>query len=115
MNLFTYGSLMDRRTIARVVGRTLPEAIPAVLRGYRKYETTLNYPVILPDSAAECQGLVYYSILAGDWERLDTYENANSTPPAYHRKLVTVEGKHGRISAFVYIGNLNFFRTRLIK
>lgn len=113
MNLFAYGTLMDRRVIAKVIGRTLPYAVSATLRGYKKWETTLNYPLVLPDTSAECTGVVYYSLSAADWTRLDAYENVNSQPPAYYRKLVTVEGTHGSISAYVYIGNLNFFRTRI--
>ena len=115
MNLFAYGSLADRRAIAKVIGRTLPNAISATLRGYQKHETTLGYPIILPEQSAECKGVVYYSLTPSDWERLDIYENLHNQPPAYTRKLVTVEGTHGRISAYVYVGNLNFFRTRIKK
>jgi gamma-glutamylcyclotransferase (GGCT)/AIG2-like uncharacterized protein YtfP len=113
LNLFAYGTLMDRRVISRIIGRLVPDPVPATLHGFRKWETTLGYPVILPDANASCTGVVFYSLTQADWARLDAYENATGNPPAYTRKLVTVQGAHGRISAYVYIGNLNYFRTRL--
>jgi gamma-glutamylcyclotransferase (GGCT)/AIG2-like uncharacterized protein YtfP len=113
VNLFVYGTLIDRRAIFRITGRSLPQAVPATLYGYHKWETALGYPVVLPEAGASCSGFVYYSLSSADWERLDAYENIKGNPPSYFRKLVTVQGAHGSISAFTYIGNLNFFRTRL--
>jgi gamma-glutamylcyclotransferase (GGCT)/AIG2-like uncharacterized protein YtfP len=104
---------MDKRIMTRVCGRTLPGAVPATLFGYRKWETTLGYPIVLPAAGFSCPGAVYYSLTAGDWKRLDEYEDVSGSPPAYFRKLVTVNGANGSISAYVYIGNLNHFRTRL--
>jgi len=113
VNLFAYGTLADRRVIAKVLGRSLPQGVQATLRGYRRLETTLTYPIVLPEAGALCKGVVYFSLTDADWERLDIYENIRSTPPAYFRRLVTVEGTHGNMSAYVYIGNLNFFRARI--
>lgn len=115
MNLFAYGTLMDPRAIAKVIGRTLPNPIPARLQGYRKWETTLGYPVVLPESVSVTEGMLFFSLTESDWKRLDIYENVTKQPPSYFRRLVTVGGTHGNVSAYVYIGNLNFFRTRLIK
>lgn len=113
MNLFAYGTLMDRRVITRVVGRTLPNAVPATLRGYTKWETTLGYDIILPEPGGEVKGLVYFSLSPADWERLDIYENLHSHPPAYIRRMATAEGTHGNITVQAYVGNLNFFRARI--
>lgn len=113
MKLFVYGTLMDRRVMTRVIGRPLPPASPAVLYGFRKWETTLGYPAVLPDPGRSCPGVVYSSLSVEDFKRLDAYENVGGNPPAYFRKLVSVQGAHGRISAYVYIGNLVFFRARL--
>jgi len=99
--------------MAKVTGRTLAAGVTAKLQGYRKIETSLGYPIILPESGATCEGVVYFGILHTDWEKLDRYENVFDHPPAYTRRLVSVQGSHGTISAFVYVGNLNFFRTRL--
>lgn len=113
MNLFAYGTLMDKRVMFKVIGRSLPAAVPATLHGYRKYETTLGYPIILPEAGASTSGLVFFSLTTADWKRLDEYEVVNGSPPAYFRRLVTVQGAHGSISANTYVGNLHFFRTRL--
>ncbi|HYG60841.1 MAG TPA: gamma-glutamylcyclotransferase family protein [Symbiobacteriaceae bacterium] len=113
MNLFAYGTLMDRRIMFKVIGRTLPTAVPATLHGFRKYETTLGYPVILPEAGATTSGLVFFSLTTADWKRLDDYEGVYGSPPAYFRRLMTVQGAHGSISCNVYVGNLNHFRTRL--
>lgn len=115
MNLFAYGSLTERRTFSKVIGRIPPNPVPATLHGYRMYETTIGYPIVLPEAGAAVTGLVYYSLTQADWKRLDEYENLNDQPPAHHRKLVTLEGAHGRINAHVYVGNLHFFRTRIKK
>jgi len=113
VNLFAYGTLMDRRIIARVTGRTLPAGVPSTLYGFRKLETTLGYPIVLPEAGCTCTGLVYYSLTDSDWKKLDQYEQVNTSPPAYYRRLMTVQGAHGSISAYVYVGNLNYFRTRI--
>jgi len=113
VNLFAYGTLMDRRTIARITGRSLPAGVPAVLHGYRKLETSLGYPIVLPEAGATTQGVVYFGLGYSDWEKLDRYENLYDSPPAYIRRLVQVQGSHGTINAFVYVGNLQFFRTRI--
>lgn len=113
VNLFAYGTLTDRRVMFKVTGRTVPTGVPATLHGFRKYETTLGYPIVLPEAGATCEGLVFFSLTQSDWEKLDRYENVFDNPPAYTRRLVKAQGAHGTISAFVYVGNLNFFRTRL--
>lgn len=113
MNLFAYGTLLDKRIMFKVIGRSLRSPVPAHLPGYRKWETTVGYPVVLPESGASTAGFVFYSLTEADWKRLDEYEDVRGNPPQYSRKLVTVQGAHGSISAYVYIGNLNFFRTRL--
>lgn len=113
VNLFAYGTLMDKRIMFRVIGRTPPSPVPATLHGYRKFETTLGYPIILPEAGASTSGLVFFSLTIADWKRLDEYEVVNGSPPAYFRRLVTVQGAHGSISANAYIGNLNHFRTRI--
>jgi gamma-glutamylcyclotransferase (GGCT)/AIG2-like uncharacterized protein YtfP len=113
LNLFAYGTLMDRRILTRVLGRTPPTGVPATLVGYRKWETTLGYPIILPETGSICQGLVFFNLTPQDWARLDEYEKATSAPPAYFRRLATAQGAHGSISVQVYVGNLNYFRARL--
>lgn len=113
MNLFAYGTLLDKRIMFRVIGRSLPTPVPATLPGYRKWETTLGYPVVLPETGASCSGFIFFSLTPHDWKRLDEYEGVNGNPPAYFRRMLTVQGAHGSITAQVYVGNLNYFRTRL--
>lgn len=114
MNLFAYGTLLDRKVITRILGRNLPQAVPATLHGYRRYETRAGYPIILPEAGACCEGAVFFSLTPTDWERLDIYEDTKSNPPAYFRRMVTARGTHGSISAQTYIGNLKHSRTRII-
>lgn len=113
MHLFAYGTLTDRRILTRVLGRTPPTGVNATLYGYKRWETTLGYPIILPESGGICEGMVFYNLNQQDWERLDAYEQATAEPPAYFRRLVTAQGASGRISVQVYVGNLNYFRARL--
>jgi gamma-glutamylcyclotransferase (GGCT)/AIG2-like uncharacterized protein YtfP len=113
VNLFAYGTLVEKRAMGRITGRTLRAGLEGTIHGYRKWETTLGYPIVLPDAHESCTGVVYYNLTAADWERLDTYEQIHKSPPVYTRKLVTVQAAHGLISAQLYVGNLNYFRARL--
>lgn len=115
MNLFAYGTLMDHRTIARVAGRRFPTATPAILHGYRKYNTQFGYPVIFPDENGSVPGVVFGSVTPADWRLLDAYEEADAFPPHYVRRLVTARGQYGTIRAYVYIGNQLYFSSRTLR
>lgn len=115
VNLFAYGTLMDPRIIARVTGRNFPRPTPAVLSGYKKYETTQGYPVIFSEAGQTVSGVVYYSVTDDDWKRLDRFEDTDSNPPHYFRRLVTAIGAHGTIRAYIYVGNQMYFGNRLLR
>ncbi|EKP93887.1 gamma-glutamylcyclotransferase family protein [Thermaerobacter subterraneus] len=104
MKLFAYGTLRRRGRIEALVGRRLDEPVPAVLEGYRLYDTGRGYPVILPEPGHRVQGVVW-TIDEADLGYLDHYEGADEDPPYYYRRLVQVQVAGRPVEAVVYVGN----------
>lgn len=107
--LFTYGTLMRRRRLEALCGCRLDEPVPAVLRGYAKFDTGLGYPVILPQAGACVEGLLY-RVPAEALPYIDHYEGADEDPPHYTRETVTVEVEGEPVTAQVYVGNPAVYR-----
>ncbi|WPD20091.1 gamma-glutamylcyclotransferase family protein [Thermaerobacter composti] len=112
MKLFAYGTLRRRGRIEALVGRRLQPPMPAVLEGYRLYDTGRGYPVILPAPGHRVHG-VLWTIQGSDLGHLDHYEGADEDPPYYFRRTVTVQTAEGPVDAAVYVGNPAVF-DRLI-
>ena len=112
MKLFAYGTLRRRGRIEALVGRRLPDPVPAVLEGYRLYDTGRGYPVILPEPGHRVQG-VLWTIDEADLGYLDHYEGADEDPPYYFRRTVPVQVAGETVDAVVYVGNPAVF-DRLI-
>lgn len=107
--LFTYGTLMRRRRLEALVGERLAEPSPAVLRGYRKYDTGLGYPVILPDPTGWVSGLVY-RVPAAALPHVDHYEGVDEDPPHYFRREAVAEVDGRPLPVQVYVGNPAVYR-----
>jgi len=72
--LFAYGTLQHPRIMQHVLGR-IPEASPAVLRGFARYRMKgYDFPGIVPEADQEVDGTLFTGISATEWKRLDTYE-----------------------------------------
>ncbi|HEX6988025.1 MAG TPA: gamma-glutamylcyclotransferase family protein [Bacillota bacterium] len=108
--LFAYGTLMRRGRIEALVGTHLPEPRPAVLRGYRKYDTEHGYPVVLADPGGEVSGLLW-EIDSGALDDIDHYEGVDHDPPLYARRLLPVAVDDEHVDAFVYVGNASAFTS----
>lgn len=70
-NLFVYGTLMDEDVVRSAMGR-LPEAKPAVLRGYRRYKLRNRlYPGVQKSAEAdEVNGHVRTQIMCHAWKAM---------------------------------------------
>ena len=95
--LFVYGTLMEPRTRERILGRRV-DALPALLRGYRRGRTRHFY--IVRDPEATTEGIVLRGLGAGDFRLLDEYEEV---PRLYVRERVEVMCDGREIGAWVYI------------
>lgn len=97
--LFAYGTLQYPGLLQQLLGR-IPPHRPARLQGYARYTVNgADYPGIVPEAGCCTEGIVLQGIQAGEWERLDQYED-----DLYERKIVTLnlEGG-GEMTAFAYI------------
>lgn len=75
-NLFAYGTLMEPRIIAEIIGRT-PSSQPAELRGYRRQRIRGElYPGIQPAADATTPGLIYFDLAPEEMALLDAFEGA---------------------------------------
>ena len=77
MDLFFYGTLMDRDVLGRVVGRPFaPERLkPASLAGWRRARALGQpYPIVLADPAGTVEGVVVNRLGPDDVARLRRYE-----------------------------------------
>lgn len=77
MLLFAYGTLLDPDVRTLVLGRPSPaaEAVPAVLRGYRRVRVAEEvYPTVLPDPAAIVHGALVPLLDAVERDRVQFFE-----------------------------------------
>lgn len=74
MNIFTYGTLMDREIMATVSGCT-PERMAATLRNFVRYRIKKEeYPGIIPHDGGKVAGILYLDVPSSAIERLDLFE-----------------------------------------
>lgn len=75
MHLFCFGTLMDPDIRRLVLGRDLPDAIPAVLPGFRRVcVAEETYPAALPDPAGRIEGLLIGPISPHERDRVQFFE-----------------------------------------
>lgn len=77
MDLFFYGTLMDRDVLGGVVGRPFaPDLLrPATMAGWRRVRALGQpYPIVLPDPAGAVDGVVVDRLGPDDVARLRRYE-----------------------------------------
>lgn len=102
MKYFFYGSLLDARVLAGVLGRRVAPACceAAVLPGYRTvYRRGATYPVLVADAAAATTGRVVSRLSVADARRLATFEGSG-----YSCRWVTVAlPGQGTVAARVFM------------
>ena len=98
MNLFTYGTLMDREIFAAVAGCSRP-GCRAVLPGYARFQVCGEvYPAIRSGDGS-VEGILYQAVDELALQRCDRFEGAE-----YARRTVMVRTAEGRCEeAQVYV------------
>ena len=98
-NLFAYGTLMCDDIMREVAGCRLSH-VTGTLKGYRRRSVKGEYyPALVPDEDGRVDGVVYHSVPASAWERLDRFEGE-----LYARRRVQIELNDGtalRADAYV--------------
>ena len=99
MNLFVYGTLMDRE-IFQIVAGELPSSDQAILHGYiRKQVIGEVYPAIAERTESEVVGILYDNLSETALHRLDRFEGDQ-----YDRCRVKVSLQTGQFAdAQVYV------------
>ncbi len=91
MNLFAYGTLMDRQILAAVSG-CRPEARPATLLDYCRYAVRGQaYPALVPSRGQSVSGIWYAGLPRHAWHALDLFEGE-----MYERIAVEVKSEDGQ-------------------
>ncbi len=102
--LFVYGTLMFPEIFKRVTS-SKPSYVPAVLKGYHRFNIKtpdggkLPYPAIYPAKDGIVHGLVT-EVSEADLTNIDEYE-----ADEYERVMCTVMTDRGECEAFVYVWN----------
>ena len=92
MNLFVYGTLMDKEIFQIVTGER-PSSNQAVLHGYiRKQVIGEVYPAIAEKSGHEVAGLLYYNLSNTALNKLDRFEGDQ-----YDRRGLKISLQTGQI------------------
>ncbi len=77
MRFFFYGTLIDPEIRRLVLGRHAPRVVePATLRGWRRVPVPAKtYPMIVPDTAGNVDGILARGLNAAARRRLERYED----------------------------------------
>lgn len=92
-----------------VCGHSYNEPIQGKLYGYKKYDTPLGYPFIIPWPDSKVMGIIWTGLVQKDWEQIDHYEGLFERPPLYFREPVWIKTKNASTQACVYVGNIELF------
>lgn len=111
LKLFAYGTLRRRGRLEALIGRRLGDPEPAVLEGYRLFETEDGYPVILPEPGSSVAGLLW-DVGDADLRFVDHYEGSDERRPPWVRMRLVVRVDGREEPAWVYVGNPDVVRIR---
>ena len=108
VNLFVYGTLMDRSVIHRLTGKDFP-ASPAILKDFIKLSSHLGYPYIISDKGSKVEGSIIKNIDRQSMRKLDAYEAKGRL---YYREKVRVIAAGEELNCEAYVGNPKFLHPR---
>jgi gamma-glutamylcyclotransferase (GGCT)/AIG2-like uncharacterized protein YtfP len=100
MQLFAYGTLMDRALLQQLTGRYFRTQV-ALLRGYRKVTPQDGYSYIVADSGETVEGILLHDVDADALRAFDLYEEEGQL---YRRTAVVVIVNAQPMQAFAYVG-----------
>jgi gamma-glutamylcyclotransferase (GGCT)/AIG2-like uncharacterized protein YtfP len=110
MNLFVYGTLMVREQIESLIGRKLGNPVVARIHGFTKIMSSWGYPVIIPQSDANVEGIVWRELIDANLIALDRYEGCGKESAVYQREKRTVIVNGREEEAWVYVATSGYLR-----
>ncbi len=99
-DLFVYGTLMDAKIQAELLGRRL-RCSRAMLFGFRRTALPCCYPYVQRDRTARVEGLLLRNLSSAELAVLDAYEEEGIL---YSRQRVTVRVGEVTYHAWTYVG-----------
>ena len=94
MQLFFYGSLMDRELLALVIGRATDglSIEAATLHGFdRRRVRDESFPILVPHTGGRVEGVLVTDLTAADIARLQFYEGSDYEGSEYALAALQVE------------------------
>jgi hypothetical protein len=101
MNLFFFGSLMDRELLALVSGRAADAlaVTEATLHGFaRRRARGESFPVIVPHPGGRVDGVLVRGLTPADLDRIQFFEGSDYAPRTF-----AVEAAGARVEAQVFL------------
>lgn len=105
VNLFVYGTLMDRSRLSSVIKR-IPEMHPAKASGYRQfYDDSLGFQSAERDERSTMRGMLLFDITPMELRQLDFYEGVGEGSYRRARVKATALDTKAQVEAFIYVKN----------
>jgi gamma-glutamylcyclotransferase (GGCT)/AIG2-like uncharacterized protein YtfP len=101
IHLFVYGTLTDPERVAALTGKQF-ERVEATLRGFKRVNSPLGYPFILPKAGCAVHGLLLLNVDPASIARFDDYEAEGDL---YRRQGVVVVVAGRQVAAMTYVGH----------
>ncbi len=106
MNLFAYGTLMNKTILKAVCGKTFTSQ-EGNIKNFKKFSPRSGYPYIVQKEEHQVEGILYSGIDRDSMTKIDQYESEGTL---YNREKIKVFTKKGIVEAYTYIGNLHNLR-----
>jgi gamma-glutamylcyclotransferase (GGCT)/AIG2-like uncharacterized protein YtfP len=105
VNLFVYGTLMDKSRLNSVIKR-IPEMHPARVSGYRQsYDERLGSQSAEKDDRGNMRGMLLQGISMMELRQLDFYEGVGEGSYRRVKVKATALDTKAHVEAFMYVKN----------
>ncbi len=105
MNMFVYGTLMDKSRLNSVIKR-VPEMHPAKVSGYRQfYDDRLGFQSAEKDDRANMRGMLLLGITVPELRQLDFYEGVGEGSYRRVRVRAMALDTKAQVEAYMYVKN----------
>jgi len=105
VNLFVYGTLMDKSRLNSIIKR-VPEMHPAKVSGFRQfYDDRLGFQSAEKDDRGNMRGMLLKGITMMELRQLDFYEGVGEGSYRRVKVKATALDTKAQVEAFMYVKN----------
>jgi len=105
VNLFVYGTLMDKSRLNSIIKR-VPEMHPAKVSGFRQfYDDRLGFQSAEKDDRGNMRGMLLKGITMMELRQLDFYEGVGEGSYRRVKVRATALDTKAQVEAFMYVKN----------